>query len=103
MTISARTATQLKPLGDRIVVRPKPQEEMSSGGIFLPDTIQERPQEGEVVAAGPGRVLNNGNRVEMEVKVGDQVIYSKYSGTEFQLEDEELLIMGASDVLAKIS
>ena len=103
MTISARSATQLKPLGERIVVRPKPQEEMSSGGIFLPDTIQERPQEGEVVAAGPGRVLNNGKRVEMEVKVGDQVIYSKYSGTEFQLEDEELLIMGANDVLAKIS
>ena len=103
MTISAKSATQLKPLGDRIVVRPKSQEEMSSGGIFLPDTIQERPQDGEVVAAGPGRVLNNGKRVELELKVGDKVIYSKYSGTEFQLEDEELLIMGANDVLAKIS
>ena len=103
MTISARSATQLKPLGDRIVVRPKSQEEMSSGGIFLPDTVQERQQEGEVVAAGPGRVLNNGKRVGMEVKAGDRVIYSKYSGTEFQLEDEELLIMGANDVLAKIS
>ena len=103
MTISASSATQLKPLGDRIVVRPKAQEDMSSGGILLPDTALERQQEGEVVAAGPGRVLNNGKRLEMEVAVGDKVIYSRYAGTEFQVEDEELLIMGANDVLAKLT
>ena len=103
MTISASSATQLKPLGDRIVVRPKAQQEMSTGGIVLPDTILERQQEGEVVAAGPGRVLNNGKRLEMEVAVGDKVIYSRYAGTEFRVEDEELLIMGANDVLAKLT
>ncbi len=102
MTTSAKSATDLKPMGDRVVVRPNEQEGVTKGGIILPDTAQERPQQGEVLAVGPGRVLENGNRVEMEVKPGDIVIYSKYSGTEVEVEDEELLVMGINDILAII-
>ena len=103
MTTSAKSATDLKPMGDRVVVRPSEQEGVTKGGIILPDSAQERPQQGEVVAAGPGRVLDNGKRVEMEVKPGDSVIYSKYSGTEVEVEDEELLVMGINDILAIIT
>ena len=103
MTTSAKSATDLKPMSDRVVVRPSEQESVTKGGIFLPDTAQERPQQGEVVAAGPGRVLQNGKRVEMEVKPGDIVIYSKYAGTEVEVEDEELLVLGANDILAIIT
>ena len=103
MTTSIKSATQLKPMSDRVVVRPTEQEEMTKSGIVLPDTAKERPQEGEVVAVGPGRYLNSGKRLEMELKVGDKVIYSKYAGTEIQVEDEELLVLGSNDVLAKIS
>ena len=103
MTTSAKSATDLKPMGDRVVVRPSEQEGVTKSGIILPDTAQERPQQGEVVAAGPGRVLENGNRVEMEVKPGDIVIYSKYAGTEVEVEDEELLVMGINDILAIIT
>ena len=103
MTTSIKSATQLKPMSDRVVVRPTEQEEMTKSGIVLPDTAKERPQEGEVVAVGPGRYLNSGKRLEMELKVGDKVIYSKYAGTEIQAEDEELLVLGSNDVLAKIS
>ncbi len=100
MTTSAKSATDLKPMGDRVVVRPSEQESLTKGGIYLPDTAQERPQEGEVVATGPGRVLNNGKRVEMEVQPGDKVIYSKFAGTEVNVEDEELLVLGMNDILA---
>ena len=100
MTTSAKSATDLKPMGDRVVVRPSERESLTKGGIYLPDTAQERPQEGEVVATGPGRVLNNGKRVEMEVKPGDKVIYSKFAGTEVNVEDEELLVLGMNDILA---
>ena len=103
MTTSAKSATDLKPMGDRVVVRPSEQEGVTKGGIILPDTAQERPQQGEVVAVGPGRVLENGKRVEIEVKPGDIVIYSKYSGTEVEVEDEELLVMGINDILAIIT
>ena len=103
MTTSIKSATQLKPMSDRVVVRPTEQEEMTKSGIVLPDTAKERPQEGEVVAVGPGRYLSSGKRLEMELKVGDKVIYSKYAGTEIQAEDEELLVLGSNDVLAKIS
>lgn len=103
MTTSAKSATDLKPMGDRVVVRPSEKESLTQGGIYLPDTAQERPQEGEVVAAGPGRILNNGKRVEMEVKPGDKVIYSKFAGTEVEVEDEELLVLGVNDILAIIS
>jgi len=103
MTTSAKSATDLKPMGDRVVVRPSEQEGVTKSGIFLPDTAQERPQQGKVVAAGPGRMLKNGKRIEMEVKPGDIVIYSKYAGTEVEVEDEELLVLGANDVLAVIT
>ena len=103
MPTSAKTATDLKPMGDRVVVRPSEQEDVTKGGIYLPDTAQERPQQGEVVAAGPGRALGNGKRTEMEVKAGDTVIYSKYAGTEVEVQDEELLVLGSNDILAVIS
>ncbi len=103
MTTSAKSATDLKPMSDRVVVRPATENEVTVGGIFLPDTARERPQKGEVVAAGPGRVLNSGTRIAMEVAVGDTVIYSKYAGTEIQVEDEELLVLGSNDILAKIT
>lgn len=90
----------LKPLGDRIVVKAVSAEEKTKGGIVLPDTAKEKPQEGEVIAVGPGRVLDNGQRVAPEVKVGDRVIYAKYGGTEVKLEGEEYLILRESDVLA---
>ena len=103
MTTSVNTVTQIHPMGDRVVIRPVDEPDVSSGGIILPDTAKERPQEGEVLAAGPGRVLNSGKRVEMELNPGDKVIYSKYAGTEVSVEDEELLIMNSGDILAKIS
>ena len=103
MTTSAKSATDLKPMGDRVVVRPNEKESLTKSGLYLPDTAQERPQEGEVVATGPGRVLNNGKRVEMEVKAGDKVIYSKFAGAEVEVEDEELLVLGINDILAIIS
>ncbi len=103
MTTTIRSATQIHPMADRVLIRPTKQEETTKSGIVLPDMVQERPQEGEVVAVGPGRVLNNGSRQEMELKKGDKVIYSKYAGTEIQAEDEELLVLGSNDILAKIS
>ena len=90
------------PLGERIVIKPMEQEAQTRGGILLPDTAKEKPQEGEVVAVGPGRVSDDGSRIAMELTVGDKVIYSKYAGTEYEDGDEEYLIMRESDVLAKI-
>ena len=94
---------KIEPLGDRVVIRPTPKEEVSKGGIVLPDTAKEKPQEGEIIAVGPGRLTEDGKRRAVEVKVGDKVIYSKYAGTEFKLDDEELVIMRESDILAKKS
>lgn len=91
----------IEPLGDRVVIRPIPKEEVSKGGIVLPDTVKEKPQEGEIIAVGPGKLSEDGKRIAMEVKVGDTVIYSKYAGTEFKLDDEEVVIMRESDILAK--
>ena len=99
----AQTATKLVPLGDRVVVKPKQREEMTKSGILLPDTAKEKPQEGEVVAVGPGRVLDSGQRLEMELKVGQTVLYAKYAGTEFKLEDDEFLILREPDVLAVVN
>lgn len=96
-------ATKIKPLGDRVVIKPTPKEEVSKGGIVLPDTAKEKPQEGKIVAVGPGKLSEDGKRIAMEVKVGDKVIYSKYAGTEFKLDDEELIILRESDILAKRS
>ena len=95
-------ATQLKPLGDRLVVKPTPREEMTKSGIVLPDTAKERPQEGTITAVGPGRTLDDGKREEMDVQVGQKVLFQKYAGTEFKLEDEELLILSQKDILAGI-
>jgi chaperonin GroES len=91
---------KLQPLGDRLVVKPIEQEEVTAGGIILPETAKEKPQEGEVVAAGPGKLDDNGKRVPMEVQVGDRVLYAKYAGTEIKLGDDKVLIFKESDVLA---
>ena len=92
-----------EPLADRVVVKPLEEEEVTRGGLLIPDTAKEKPQEGEVVAVGPGRVSDDGKRVTMEVKVGDRVVYSKYAGTEYKQEDDEYLIVRESDILAKLS
>ena len=97
------TKVKLEPLGERVVVKPIEQEQTTKGGIFLPDTAKEKPQEGEVVAVGPGRVSDDGTRLPMELAVGDRVIYSKYAGTEYKDGDDQYLILRESDVLAKIS
>jgi len=94
-------AVKLQPLADRLVVKPIEREEVTKGGIVLPDTVKEKPQEGEVLAVGPGRLSDDGKRIAMEVKVGDRVIYAKYGGTEIKIEDEELVILRESDILAK--
>lgn len=94
-------AIKIKPLADRIVVRPIEREGMTKGGIVLPDTVKEKPQEGEVVAVGPGRLGDDGKRLAMEIKVGDIVIYTKYGGTEIKIDDEELMILREGDILAK--
>jgi chaperonin GroES len=93
-------AIKLQPLADRLVVKPIEREEVTKGGIVLPDTIKERPQEGKVVAVGPGRLTDDGKRVAMDVKVGDTVVYTKYGGTEIKVDDEELMILRESDILA---
>ena len=102
MTTNVTSVSQLNPMSDRVVVRPTDEAKVTRGGIILPDTVQERPQEGEVVAAGLGRRLNNGKRLAMDLKVGDKVIYSKYAGTEITVGGEDMLIMAAGDVLATI-
>ena len=94
---------KIEPLGDRVVIRPTPKEDVSKGGIVLPDTAKEKPQEGKIIAVGPGRLTEDGKRIAMEVKKGDKVIYSKYAGTEFKLDDEDLVIMREGDILAKKS
>jgi len=94
-------AVKIEPLGDRVVIKPIPKEEVSKGGIVLPDTAKEKPQEGEIIAVGLGKLSEDGKRIAMEVKVGDRIIYSKYAGSEFKLEDEEVVILRESDILAK--
>jgi chaperonin GroES len=99
----AQTATKLKPLGDRLVVRPAGREEMTKSGIVLPDTAKEKPQRGEIVAAGEGRRDDDGDRIPMDVSVGDQVLFAKYAGTEFKIDDEDLLILSEKDILAIVT
>ncbi|MCJ7828169.1 MAG: co-chaperone GroES [Dehalococcoidia bacterium] len=94
-------AVKLEPLGDRVVVKPSPKEEVTKSGIVIPDTAKEKPQEGKVIAVGPGRMTEDGNRIAMDVKVGDIVIYAKYGGAEIKEGDEELIILRESDILAK--
>ncbi|HVM36512.1 MAG TPA: co-chaperone GroES [Actinomycetota bacterium] len=98
--MATATKTALKPLEDRILVRPEEGEETTASGIVIPDTAKEKPQEGTVLAVGPGKRSDTGDLIPMDVKEGDRVIYSKYGGTEIKLEGEELLILSARDVLA---
>jgi chaperonin GroES len=93
---------KMKPLADRVVVRPLDAEEKTSGGIIIPDNAKEKPQKGEVVAVGPGKISDNGEKIAMELKKGDKILYGKYSGTEVTVDGDDLLIMRESDVLAVI-
>lgn len=94
-------AEKLKPLADRVVVKPIEREVVSKGGIVLPDTAKEKPQEGKVIAVGEGKLTDDGKRLPLDVKVGDVVIYAKYGGTEYKLDDEDIIILRESDILAK--
>jgi chaperonin GroES len=96
----ATATAKLRPLGDRVVIQPTPREEMTKSGIVLPDTAKEKPQEGTVLSAGPGRLTDEGKREPMDVKEGDKVLYAKYAGTEFKVDGEELLIVSQKDILA---
>jgi len=93
-------AMKLKPLGDRLVVEPKERESTTASGLVLPETAKEKPQEGEVIAVGPGRRDEDGKRIAMDVEVGDIVLYAKYGGTEVKIDDKKVLILKESDVLA---
>jgi len=93
---------KLKPLGGRVIVEPIEQEEMTAGGIILPETAKEKPQEGKILAAGPGERDEDGERIPMEVQIGDKVLYAKYSGTEVKMDGKKLLILRESDILAVV-
>jgi chaperonin GroES len=103
LATATASTTKLRPLGDRIVIQPTPREEMTKSGIVLPDTAKEKPQEGTIVATGPGAFDDTGKRMPMDVKVGQKVLYGKYAGTEFKIEDEELLIVSQKDILAVVA
>jgi chaperonin GroES len=100
LATATASATKLRPLGDRVVVKPTPREEMTKSGIVLPDTAKEKPQEGTILAVGPGRILDDGTREAMDVKKGNKVLYAKYAGTEFKVDGDELLIVSQKDILA---
>ncbi|HEY98552.1 MAG TPA: co-chaperone GroES [Dehalococcoidia bacterium] len=94
-------APKLQPLADRVLVKPIEKEEKTKSGIYLPDTAKEKPQEGKVLAVGPGKMSEDGKRIAMDLKIGDIVIYAKYGGTEIKIDDDELIILRESDILAK--
>jgi chaperonin GroES len=96
------TPKKLRPLSDKVVIQPAPREETTKSGIVIPDTAKEKPQEGKVLAVGPGRILDDGKREHMDLKPGDVVLYAKYAGSEFKLEGEDLLIVSAKDILAVV-
>jgi chaperonin GroES len=98
----ARSSTRLVPLHDRIVIQPVVQEEVLASGIVIPDTAKEKPQQGLVLAVGPGRLDDDGKRIPMDVRVGDRVLYAKYSGQEVKVDQEELIVIAEKDVLAKV-
>jgi chaperonin GroES len=100
--MATKTKTSIEPLEDRVVIKPLDAEEITASGLVIPDTAKEKPQEGEILAVGPGRLDDNGKRVEMEVSVGDRVLYSKYAGTEVKIDGDELLVVPARDILARI-
>ena len=101
--VAAPIAKTLRPLGDRVVLQPGAREEMTKSGIVIPDTAKEKPQEGTILAAGPGRILEDGKREAMDVKTGDKVLYAKYAGTEFKVDGEDLLIVSQKDILAIVA
>jgi len=96
------SATQLRPLGDRVVIQPSAREEKTKSGIVIPDTVKEKPQEGTILSVGPGRILDDGSREQMDVKKGQKVLYAKYAGTEFKVDEEDLLIVSQKDILAVV-
>jgi chaperonin GroES len=100
--VAAPTTKKIGPLGDRVVVRPTSGEETTKSGIMIPDTARERAREGTILAVGPGRVLDDGKREQMDLKRGDKVLYAKYAGTEFKLDGEDLLIISHNDILAVV-
>jgi chaperonin GroES len=100
--VATKTKTNIEPLEDRVVIRPLDAEEVTSSGLVIPDTAKEKPQEGEVIAVGPGRLDDNGKRIPVDVKDGDRVLYSKYAGTEVKIDGEELLVVPSRDILARI-
>lgn len=102
MATASKTKTKLTPLGDRLVIKAVVQEEVLASGIVIPDTAKEKPQQGEILAAGPGRLDDDGKRVPMEVKVGDRVLYAKYSGQEIKIDQEEFIVLSEKDVLCKV-
>ena len=102
MPTDTKSKTKLRPLGDRLVIKPVVQEEVLASGIVIPDTAKEKPQQGEILAAGPGRLDDDGKRVPMEVKVGDRVLYAKYSGQEIKIDQEEFIVLSEKDVLCKV-
>lgn len=102
LEVDLMAKVNIRPLSDRVVVKPLPAEEVTKSGLVIPDTAKERPQQGEVIAVGPGRITDDGKKIPMEVKVGDKVLYGKYAGTEISIDGEEYLIMRESDILAII-
>ncbi len=100
MAKATASSPKLRPLGDRVVIKPSAREEMTKSGIVLPDTAKEKPQEGSIIAVGPGRILDDGKRESIDVKPGDKVLYAKYAGTEFKIDGDELLIVSQKDILA---
>ena len=102
MATATKVKTKLVPLGDRLVIKPVVQEEVLASGIVIPDTAKEKPQQGKVLAAGPGRLDDDGKRIAMDVKVGDRVLYAKYTGQEVKIDQEELIVISEKDVLAKV-
>jgi chaperonin GroES len=103
---AAKTATKAKtklvPLADRIVITPLKQEEMTASGLVIPDTVKEKPQQGEVVAVGPGRLDDNGKRIAIDLAAGDRILYAKYTGTEIKLDGDEYIVLNEKDILAKL-
>ena len=103
MATATKTKTKLVPLADRLVIKPVVQEEVLASGIVIPDTAKEKPQQGDVIAAGPGRLDDDGKRIVMDVKVGDRVLYAKYSGQEIKIDQQEFIVLSEKDVLCKVA
>ena len=102
MATATKAKTKLIPLGDRLVIKPVVQEEVLASGLVMPDTAKEKPQQGEVIAAGPGRLDDNGKRIPLDVKAGDRVLYAKYSGQEIKIDQQEYIVLSERDVLCKV-